>query len=54
MILVFEILKEAAENVREFHRNQKNGGFTLKKSDGIIIVSKSEMPFLIPLVAVSG
>ena len=35
-----EILKEAAENIREFHKKQKNDGFTLKKSDGIIIGQK--------------
>lgn len=35
-----EILKEAAENIREFHQKQKNDGFTLKKSDGIIIGQK--------------
>ena len=35
-----EILKEAAENIREFHKNQKNDGFTLKKTDGIVIGQK--------------
>jgi len=35
-----EVLKEAAENIREFHQKQKNEGFTLKKSDGIIIGQK--------------
>ena len=35
-----DILKEAAENIREFHAKQKNEGFTLKKSDGIIIGQK--------------
>ena len=35
-----EILKEAAENIREFHKKQKNDGFTLKKSDGIIVGQK--------------
>ena len=35
-----EILREAAENIRQFHQMQKNDGFTLKKSDGIIIGQK--------------
>ena len=35
-----EILREAAENIREFHRMQKNDGFTLKKGDGIVIGQK--------------
>ena len=35
-----EILREAAENIRDFHEKQKNDGFTLKKSDGIIIGQK--------------
>lgn len=35
-----EILREAAENIREFHRMQKNDGFTLKKSDGVVIGQK--------------
>ncbi len=37
---LIEILKEAAENIREFHKKQKNDGFTLKKEDGIIIGQK--------------
>ena len=35
-----EILKEAAENIREFHKNQKNDGFTIKKENGIVIGQK--------------
>ncbi len=35
-----EILREAAENIRDFHKNQKNDGFTVKKSDGVIVGQK--------------
>lgn len=35
-----EILREAAENIREFHKNQKNDGFTIKKENGIVIGQK--------------
>ena len=35
-----EILKEAAENIREFHEKQKNSGFEIKKENGIIIGQK--------------
>ncbi len=35
-----EILREAAENIRDFHQMQKNEGFTLKKSDGTVIGQK--------------
>ncbi len=35
-----QILKETAENIRDFHQKQKNDGFTLEKSDGIIIGQK--------------
>ena len=31
------ILKEAAENIRAFHINQKRDGFELKKNDGIVL-----------------
>lgn len=32
-----EILKEAAENIRAFHKNQIREGFEMKKEDGIIL-----------------
>lgn len=35
-----EILKAAAENIREYHKNQVRNGFEIKKSDGIIIGQK--------------
>lgn len=35
-----EILREAAENIREFHKNQKNDGFSVKKSEGVIVGQK--------------
>lgn len=35
-----EILREAAENIRDFHKNQKNDGFTVKKTDGVIVGQK--------------
>ena len=35
-----EILKEAAENIRLFHSKQKNGGFEIKKENGVIIGQK--------------
>ena len=35
-----KILREAAENIREFHRMQKSDGFTLKKGDGIVVGQK--------------
>ena len=35
-----EILREAAENIRDFHTHQKNDGFSVKKSDGIIVGQK--------------
>ncbi len=35
-----EILKTAAENIREYHKNQVREGFEIKKADGIIIGQK--------------
>lgn len=35
-----EIIKEAAENIREYHINQVNTGFEIKKADGIILGQK--------------
>ena len=35
-----EILKEAAENITLYHINQVNGGFEIKKNDGIILGQK--------------
>ncbi len=32
-----EILKEAAENIRTFHKNQIREGFEIKKEDGIVL-----------------
>lgn len=37
---LIEVLELARENIREFHEKQLNSGFTLKKSDGIIIGQK--------------
>ena len=31
------ILREAAENIRLFHAKQKNGGFEIKKENGVIV-----------------
>ena len=35
-----EILKTAAENIREYHKNQLREGFEIKKDDGVIIGQK--------------
>ena len=35
-----EILKTAAENIREYHKNQLREGFQIKKEDGVIIGQK--------------
>jgi len=35
-----EILKEAAANITEYHKNQVRDGFEIKKSDGIILGQK--------------
>ena len=35
-----EILKTAAENIREYHKNQVREGFEIKKDDGVIIGQK--------------
>ena len=35
-----EILKSAAENIREYHKNQVRRGFEIKKADGVIIGQK--------------
>ena len=35
-----EILKTAAENIREYHKNQLREGFQIKKDDGVIIGQK--------------
>ncbi len=35
-----EILKSAAENIREYHKNQVRSGFEIKKADGVIIGQK--------------
>lgn len=35
-----EILKRAAENIREFHEKQKNSGFELRRENGVIIGQK--------------
>lgn len=35
-----EILKSAAQNIREYHQNQVRTGFEIKKEDGIIIGQK--------------
>ncbi len=35
-----EILKKAAENIREFHKMQKREGFSIKKENGIVIGQK--------------
>ena len=35
-----EILKTAAQNIREYHKNQVRSGFEIKKADGIIIGQK--------------
>lgn len=35
-----EILKEAAENIREFHGRQVRNGFEIKRADGVIIGQK--------------
>lgn len=35
-----EILKTAAQNIREYHKNQVRSGFEIKKADGVIIGQK--------------
>jgi len=35
-----DILKSAAENIREYHKNQVRNGFEIKKADGVIIGQK--------------
>lgn len=35
-----EILKDAAENIREYHKNQVRKGFQIEKADGVIIGQK--------------
>lgn len=35
-----EILKTAAENIRDYHKNQVRSGFEIKKADGVIIGQK--------------
>ena len=35
-----EILKTAAQNIREYHKNQVRNGFEIKKADGVIIGQK--------------
>ena len=35
-----EILKSAAENIRDYHKNQVRSGFEIKKADGVIIGQK--------------
>lgn len=35
-----EILKSAAENIRDYHKNQVRNGFEIKKADGVIIGQK--------------
>jgi len=35
-----EILKSAAQNIREYHKNQVRSGFEIKKEDGVIIGQK--------------
>ncbi len=35
-----EILKSAAQNIREYHKNQVRSGFEIKKADGVIIGQK--------------
>ena len=35
-----EILKEAAENIRTFHSNQKRDGFSIKGEDGVVMGQK--------------
>ncbi len=35
-----EILKEAAENITEYHKNQVRDGFEIKKADGIVLGQK--------------
>ena len=35
-----EILKSAAENIREYHKNQVRSGFEIKRADGVIIGQK--------------
>ncbi len=45
---MLQVLKTAAENIREFHSKQLNGGFEINKGDGVIIGQK-----VIPL-AIAG
>ena len=35
-----EVLEAAAENIREFHEKQKNSGFRIEKSNGVVIGQK--------------